>query len=299
MVALDLDRSSTIPLHAMSKKIGKGDNTLFWYDVWIGNETLACRFARLFNLEQVKKCSVMERWNNNSFYSNWRREIRGGVESCEMSNLISILNNIKLNDEPDAWVFSVSNVTEFEVKGVRKFIDDTNLPNSLKATRWNKFVPRKVNIHAWRVLLNKIPTRSNLVSKGIDIPSSLCPVCAQYVECCDHIFGTCDIANKVWSLISKWLQISPLTSSGPTETLMLIDSMRISMEKKRIIELVLFCGWWLIWKHRNDKVFSPGVQRKELFFDFIIAQSYFWYANRCKKNRLSWMEWLNNPLLIH
>jgi hypothetical protein len=33
---------------AVGKKVGSGDSTLFWNEVWVGNQTLRQRFQRLF-----------------------------------------------------------------------------------------------------------------------------------------------------------------------------------------------------------------------------------------------------------
>nr|GEU38325.1 myosin heavy chain-related protein [Tanacetum cinerariifolium] len=70
----------------------------------------------------------------------------------------------------------------FSVASARKHIDVHILPRGLSTTRWNKGIPIKVNIFMWRLKLNKLPTLANLVQKGIDINSLLCPICDNYVE---------------------------------------------------------------------------------------------------------------------
>nr|GEV95121.1 Pol polyprotein [Tanacetum cinerariifolium] len=44
---------------------------------------------------------------------------------------------------------------------------------------WSKkirVIPIKVNVHAWRVCLDKLPTRANFSLRGMDIPSNACPL---------------------------------------------------------------------------------------------------------------------------
>ncbi|GJS91881.1 serine/threonine-protein kinase RUNKEL [Tanacetum coccineum] len=41
---------------------------------------------------------------------------------------------------------------------------------------WNRFVPRKVNICIWRVVNDWLPTRANLLLRGLTISSSVCPL---------------------------------------------------------------------------------------------------------------------------
>nr|GEX32437.1 RNA-directed DNA polymerase, eukaryota, reverse transcriptase zinc-binding domain protein [Tanacetum cinerariifolium] len=59
----------------------------------------------------------------------------------------------------------------------RILIDNSILPKELVATRWVKVMPIKINVFAWRVCLDKLPTRLNLSLKGlfssIPIDSSL------------------------------------------------------------------------------------------------------------------------------
>ncbi|GJY08582.1 hypothetical protein Tco_0375636 [Tanacetum coccineum] len=50
------------------------------------------------------------------------------------------------------------------------------IANSLSCTRWCTIIPRKVNIFMWRMLLDSLPHRLNLSSRGLDIDSILCPL---------------------------------------------------------------------------------------------------------------------------
>nr|XP_043625865.1 uncharacterized protein LOC122597324 [Erigeron canadensis] len=148
----------------------------------------------------------------------------------------------------------------------------------------------------WLVSLDRLPTRNNLAYKGMDMPSIRCPLCDNFVETCDHVFDSCEFASYVRAGVSNWLQIVLLALHGPAELLHLVDTMQISMEKKRVVEAIVFCGCWSIWKFRNDKVFNKGKQRKEYIIDNIIVYSYLWLSNRTKKKYMSLVEWLSIPL---
>ena len=58
---------------------------------------------------------------------------------------------------------------------IRKAIDDQRLPKVSSNTRWVKEVPVKVNILAWKVKMDGLPTRLKLSYRGLDINSILCP----------------------------------------------------------------------------------------------------------------------------
>lgn len=45
---------------AVFKTVGNGNNTKFWNDVWVGNQSLCARFPRLFLLSEQQNSSVRE-----------------------------------------------------------------------------------------------------------------------------------------------------------------------------------------------------------------------------------------------
>nr|GEV28411.1 RNA-directed DNA polymerase, eukaryota [Tanacetum cinerariifolium] len=77
---------------------------------------------------------------------------------------------------------------DFSVTSVRRLIDDYLLPKGDVQTRWVKVVPIKINVFAWRVRLDKLPTRLNLSLRGVEIPSIMCSLCNSSVESASHLF---------------------------------------------------------------------------------------------------------------
>ena len=93
---------------------------------------------------------------------------------------------------------------EFSVASVRRYIDDHMLPDVSSKTRWLKAVPKKVNVHAWKVKLDSLPTRFNLSRRGLDIQSILCPICGKVAETTSHIFFSCSMTRDIYRKISTW-----------------------------------------------------------------------------------------------
>lgn len=76
---------------------------------------------------------------------------------------------------------------------MRNFIYAYTLEYSNISTRWNYYVPLKVNVHVWRIEIDKLSTRLNLLDKGIELESLLCPVCFEIGESAGHLFSNYNI----------------------------------------------------------------------------------------------------------
>nr|GEX88862.1 RNA-directed DNA polymerase, eukaryota [Tanacetum cinerariifolium] len=96
-------------------------------------------------------------------------------------------------------VWSLVFSSEFSVISVRNYIDDNLLPKESIQTRWVKVMSIKVNIMAWKVWLDNLPTRFNL--------SSSCPLCNMSVESTSHLFFSCSLACQFWNKMFCWWDI--------------------------------------------------------------------------------------------
>nr|GEW98408.1 RNA-directed DNA polymerase, eukaryota, reverse transcriptase zinc-binding domain protein [Tanacetum cinerariifolium] len=88
-------------------------------------------------------------------------------KEVSMEGLISLLDSVSLSTSCERWFCDLTGDGEFRVKEVRKFIDDLFLPSLSDPTRWVRSIPFKVNIFTWRARLDCLPTRVNLVRRGV------------------------------------------------------------------------------------------------------------------------------------
>nr|GEV09344.1 RNA-directed DNA polymerase, eukaryota, reverse transcriptase zinc-binding domain protein [Tanacetum cinerariifolium] len=124
--------------------------------------------------------------------------------ALELELLQDAIGSVVLGTADDRWFWALEGSEEFSVSSIRKTIDDYTLPNVSSQTRWIKEVPIKVNIHAWKVRLDCLPTRLKLSRKSLDIPSSICPICGRGVESSAHLFFVCDLAMDNFRKICRW-----------------------------------------------------------------------------------------------
>ncbi|GJV68123.1 hypothetical protein Tco_1483632 [Tanacetum coccineum] len=139
---------------------------MFWEDPWLDDLALKLKFPRLYALDNYKQITVVEKINHASMVDTFPRPSRGGAEEEHLVFLLSCMDGLILTNIPDRWVWSLEATGEFSIKSVRQLIDDLILPKEEVASRWVKVIPIKINMFAWRIHLDKLPTRLNLSLRG-------------------------------------------------------------------------------------------------------------------------------------
>ncbi|GKB69466.1 RNA-directed DNA polymerase, eukaryota, partial [Tanacetum coccineum] len=112
-----------------------------------------------------------------------------------------------LSTSNDRWYFSLSSSGEFSVKDTRLAIDDLVLPSHSEPTRWVKLIPIKINVFMWRARRGCLPTRYNLVQKGVILESTSCPVCFSDEEDVHHLLFRCSLSQEVLHRVCRWWEI--------------------------------------------------------------------------------------------
>ncbi|GJV61745.1 RNA-directed DNA polymerase, eukaryota, reverse transcriptase zinc-binding domain protein [Tanacetum coccineum] len=133
----------------------------------------------------------------------WRRDLFLGREMEELENFDSVIIGLSLQDGVDGWTWSLDTSGSFKVSILRSCIDSLDLSRSDPATLWNELIPKKVNVFFWRFIRNRLPTKTNLVDKGIDLHTVLCSFWDDYCESSDHIFIECKMVKPIWDSISR------------------------------------------------------------------------------------------------
>nr|GFC48220.1 RNA-directed DNA polymerase, eukaryota [Tanacetum cinerariifolium] len=83
--------------------------------------------------------------------------------------LSDMMDSIVLTPKEDRFVWSLENSSDFSTKSIRKRVDDMRFIGGEIGTRWIKSVPIKVNIMAWKIQSDALPTRFNISRRDIDV----------------------------------------------------------------------------------------------------------------------------------
>ncbi|GJR83393.1 RNA-directed DNA polymerase, eukaryota [Tanacetum coccineum] len=212
-------------------RIGNGLHTRFWKDLWIGDCTLSGLFPRLFALDTEKDISVAGKLQS-PLVSSFRRNVRGGIEEQQLEHLVALLDSVILSNSNDRWVSDLNGDGVFRVKDVRNLLDEFFLPRADIPTRWVKNIPIKVNIFAWKLALDRLPTRANLVQRNVVTESQSCPLCDAILEDTSHLFFNCSLARDVTRLLCRWWNLGVQSFSSYAEWLVWFNSVRLASNLK-------------------------------------------------------------------
>nr|GEW43399.1 RNA-directed DNA polymerase, eukaryota [Tanacetum cinerariifolium] len=222
-------------------RIGNGLHTRFWKDLWIGDCILSGLFPRMFALDAVKDISVAGKLQS-PLVSSFRRNVRGGIEEQQLEHLVALLDYVILSNSNDRWVSDLNGDGVFRVKDVRNLLDEFFLPRADVRTRWVKNIPIKVNIFAWRLALDRLPTRANLVQRNVVTESQSCPLCDAILEDTSHLFFNCSLPRDVTRLLCRWWNLGVQTFSSYAEWLVWFNTVRLAPNLKVILEGKYCCS---------------------------------------------------------
>jgi hypothetical protein len=117
---------------------------------------------------------------------------------------------------PDRWQWRLDPVSGYSVRDAYQLLttQDSVTLGAAKDLLWHRQVPLKVSIFAWRLLRDRLPTKTNLVSRGALPPDlHLCASGCGGIETAQHLFLSCDFFGSLWPLVRSWIGFSAVDAS--------------------------------------------------------------------------------------
>ncbi|XP_071699026.1 uncharacterized protein [Rutidosis leptorrhynchoides] len=287
------------------RKVGNGNTTSFWNDLWVGNVEFKNRFKRLAhletNLESTVGSRVLGTGAEQRFNGSWIREPSGRAKG-ELEELQGLLRSVILqSDKPDSWCWNMCNSGTFKTKILAEHIDSKILhvnSSSSSETIRNSLVPKKVEVFIWRVLKGRIPVLIELDKRGVDLNSVRCPTCDNDIENINHFILSCDKTRDVWAKIFDWWAV-PRPQNLTVRSLVDGSTGSLGSDVGRDVwQAVIWTSVYLLWKYRNEKVFKNKCWNVPVAVCEIQVKSFEWVVRRCKGKDIDWNRWLHNPCNI-
>ncbi|CAJ2637850.1 unnamed protein product [Trifolium pratense] len=166
------------------------------------------RFGRLFELAETKSRTVAEMfalgWGEGGEAWVWRRQLRAWEEEL-LGECQSLLLNIFLQAHSvDRWQWRPDLDTGYSVRGAYQLLTSHVTVSMDEADNliWHPQVPLKVSIFAWRLLRDRLPTKVNLVTRGVlSSTAHSCVFGCEAAESAHHLFISCSTVGSLWDLV--------------------------------------------------------------------------------------------------
>jgi hypothetical protein len=290
------------------RRVNNGVSTLFWSHVWCGDLPLAEAFPRLFSLSVQKEASIAElvvvRNDQIDWNFRWRRRLFSWEEDL-LHCLQQSLDQTRLSSDSDLWWWKPESDGEFTVKStysllfreVYSAVEYGNIEKRVFHQLWRSPAPSKLIAFSWQLTHNRIPTRDNLVSRGIikGVDSTGCVFCSNVIETSCHLFLHCQFASAVWIAIFKWLGIIIIMPPSIPILFEYMSSFAKSKKDRNGLMLVWHTTLWLIWKARNDVIFNNLVKAAPECVEEIKVLSWKWSVHKLKISPCLYYEWIWDP----
>ncbi|CAJ2674421.1 unnamed protein product [Trifolium pratense] len=172
--------------------------------------------------ECVLRQMFMRGWGVGGEAWEWRRQLRAWEEEM-LGECQAFLLTISLQDHvSDRWQWRTDLEDGYTVRGAYQFLttQEAVTLDAASGLIWHRQVPLKVSICAWRLLRDRLPTKANLVTRGIiSTEAHLCVSGCGEVESAQHLFLYCSSFGSLWSLVSSWIGSSSVTAQTLSEHL--------------------------------------------------------------------------------
>ncbi|MCI08187.1 RING-h2 finger protein ATL2C, partial [Trifolium medium] len=222
-----------------------------------------------------KLCSVAEMcslgWGISGSAWVWRRQLRAWEEEL-LGECQLLLSNISLQEQfSDRWQWRLDPDTGYTVRGAYQLLTTIDLVtvDEVEHLIWHPQVPLKVSVFASRLLRDRLPTKSNLVTRGI-LPSAdhFCVFGCGEAETAQHLFISCGTFGSLWALVCTWIGISPSDSTSVRDHFVQFTfSAGGTRSRRSFLQLIWLVSVWVVWTERNQRLFRGSTSTLSQMLD--------------------------------
>ncbi|KAK2413211.1 hypothetical protein QL285_035944 [Trifolium repens] len=287
------------------RRVGDGPDTFFWTDPWVDGVPLCEQFGRLYDLAETKQRTVAEMslmgWGAEGAGWVWRRQLRGWEEE-ELRECQSLLLTRVLQDQSsDQWQWQPDPDMGYTVRGAYQLLTSQDSVTMDDAARlvWHPHVPLKVSIFAWRLQRDRLPTKTNLVTRGIlSAAAHLCVSGCGEVESAHHLFLTCCTFGPIWPLVHAWIGVPVVECVSLRDHFVQFTfSAGGSRARRSFLQLIWLACVWVVWTERNHRLFRGTASTLHQLLDKIKLFSFRWLKTTNVTLVSNCHSWWSSPML--
>ncbi|KAL4589816.1 hypothetical protein LXL04_002726 [Taraxacum kok-saghyz] len=229
-------------------------------------------YSSKFTIHLYKECSVRDRLSVEVESWQRRRQIRDGRERTEEIDMKNFIQTRQLEDgSRDRWIFKGASKGILSSAWIRGRMDLCKSVGKIFKNEWINWIPIKENIFVWKILKGRMAVRKTLAEMDIDILSTKCEVCNDFVEDIDHLFFKCDLASWLWSRLGLWINSSIPSFESLHDCFAWVDRVYKPSVSNKIVKILVVVLLKSIWIHRNDIMFNDKRVEKEYAATWILS----------------------------
>jgi hypothetical protein len=146
-----------------SFKIGDGNQTRFWEDNWLGNNSIADEYPSLYAIASHKNITVASVFGSNPINLRFRRSLIGNNREVWF-HLVERLMRVQILDEPDRFIWALTPTGVYSTKSYYAELLNGHT-QYLRKYLWKMKVPLKIRIFLWFLHRKELLTKDNLIKR--------------------------------------------------------------------------------------------------------------------------------------
>ncbi|KAL5155381.1 putative ribonuclease H protein [Glycine soja] len=283
-------------------RLGCGDRIKFWEDKWVdGEESLAAKYPRLYliSCQQNQIIQQMGGYREEEWEWNflWRRPLFDNEIPMAVNFLQHVESKAIQIQRRDDWVWTPDSSGQYTAKSAYRMMmggaTDGTQDRDFEEL-WKMKVPTKFAVFAWRLLRDRLPTKTNLRRRQVEIDDRICPFCRSAEEEAGHLFFHCTKIIPMWWESLSWVNNVGVFPQDPRQHFLqhgsiVADGLRTNRWK---------CWWlavtWTIWKKRNDIIFSNDSFDINKMMEEAAFLMWTWLRNLEKDFVIHFNQWSSN-----
>ncbi|KAG7585557.1 Reverse transcriptase domain [Arabidopsis thaliana x Arabidopsis arenosa] len=244
--------------------VGNGRTASFWWDNWTSYGPLI-KFlgeAGPRNLRIPLTARVADAINGEV----WSLPAPRSQNSLDLHTYLTTLSLPLQDQEEDEYWWCVNGLdcNGFSSSRTWQVLRQRDSEKAWSSSVWFKGATPRKSFHMWIAHLDRLPTRTRLISWGMQI-SHLCCLCSSAPETRDHLLLSCDYTGVLWVLALSRLRLQPALFLN-WDSLFIWTRGRSASAPSILRKLVTQAIVYATWKQRNNVLHNSQVIPPSIIF---------------------------------
>jgi len=159
---------------------------------------------------------------------------------------------------------------------------------------WKIRIPSKIAVFAWRLLRDRLPTKSNLQARQVQISDMNCPFCGRMEEDASHLFIHCSKIQPLWWESMSWINFKGAMPLSTNQLFMQYSFLQDDGRRNKRWQYWWLAITWSTWQLRNRILFSGATFDGNKLVEDATFLMWTWLHNLEKDFTIHFNQWSSN-----